>query len=86
LYNGCAAIAAPVALMWRGVDAMTTIAIPLSDERLSQLRLRAAQVGLAPEEFLRRRVEQLLDRPDEQFRQAAAYVLEKNAELYRRLA
>jgi len=33
----------------------------------------------------RQRVEQLLDRPDEQFRQAATYVLEKNAELYRRL-
>jgi hypothetical protein len=65
---------------------MTTVAIPLSDDRVAQLRLRAAQAGLAPEEFLRRRVEQLLDRPDEQFRQAAAYVLEKNAELYRRLA
>jgi len=65
---------------------MTTIAIPLSDERVEQLRLRAAQAGLAPEEFLRRRVEQLLDRSDEQFREAAAYVLKKNAELYRRLA
>ena len=41
---------------------------------------------MAPEEFLRRRVEQLLDRPDEQFRQAATYVFHKNAELYRRLA
>jgi hypothetical protein len=36
---------------------MTTIAIPLSDERVTQLRLRAEQAGLAPEEFLRRRVE-----------------------------
>ena len=65
---------------------MTTIAIPLSDERAAQLRLWAQQAGLAPEEFLRRRVEQLLDRPDEQFSQAAAYVLEKNADLYKRLA
>jgi antitoxin FitA len=65
---------------------MTTIAIPLSDERAAQLRLWAQQAGLAPEEFLRRRVGQLLDRPDEQFRQAAAYVLEKNADLYKRLA
>jgi hypothetical protein len=64
---------------------MTTIAIPLSDERLARLRLRAEQAGLAPEEFLRRRLEQLLDPPDEQFRQAAGYVLQKNAELYRRL-
>jgi hypothetical protein len=65
---------------------MTTSAIPLSDEHVAQLRLRAEQAGLAPEEFLRRRVEQLLDRPDEPFRQAAAYVLENNEELCRRLA
>jgi hypothetical protein len=65
---------------------MTTIAIPLSEESVAQLRRRAEQAGLTLEEFLRRSVEQLLDRPDEQFRQAAAYVLEKNAELYRRLA
>src|SRR4051794_24410079 len=57
---------------------MTTITIPLSDERLAQLRAWAEQTGLSPEEFLRRRVEQLLDRPDEQFRQAATYVLKKN--------
>ena len=65
---------------------MTMITIPLSEERLAQLRLHAEQAGLPPEEFLRRRVEQLLDRPDEQFRQAAAFVLQKNAELYRRLS
>ena len=65
---------------------MTTITIPLSEERLAQLRIWAEQAGLPPEEFLRRRVEQLLDRPDEQFRQAATYVFQKNAELYRRLA
>ena len=65
---------------------MTMITIPLSEERLAQLRVWAEQAGLAPEEFLRQRVEQLLDRPDEQFREAATYVLQKNAELYRRLA
>ncbi len=65
---------------------MTRITIPLSEERLAQLRVLAEQAGLAPEEFLRRQVEQLLDQPDEQFRQAAAHVLQKNAELYRRLS
>ncbi len=65
---------------------MTMITIPLSDERVARLRIWAEQAGLAPEEYLRRRVEQLLDQPDEDFRQAAAYVLQKNAELYRRLA
>ena len=65
---------------------MTTISIPLSDERIAQLRLWAEEVGLPPEEFLRRRVEQMLDRPDEQFQKASEYLLQKNAELYRRLA
>ncbi len=65
---------------------MTTIAIPLSDERMAQLRLRAEQAGLAPEEFLRQYGEHLLDQPEVPFRQAAAYVLQKDAELYRRLA
>ena len=50
---------------------MTMITIPLSDERLAQLHAWAEQTGLTPEEFLRRRVEQLLQSPDAQFRQAA---------------
>jgi hypothetical protein len=72
-------------LVQPGVCDMTTISIPLSEERLDQLRKWAEQSGLSPEEFLRRRVEQLLE-PNEQFREATDYVLQKNAELYRRLA
>ena len=64
---------------------MTAITIPLADDRLEQLRLRAERSGLTPEEYLRRQVEELLERPDE-FRDVADYVLRKNAELYRRLA
>ena len=47
--------------------------------------MRASLSGLTPEEFLQRRVEELLKQPEE-FREAAAYVLNKNSELYRRLA
>jgi len=65
---------------------MTNISIPLSDERLAQLRQLAQQTGMSPEEFLRRRVERLLDQPDAAFQQAAEHVLQKNADLYRRLA
>lgn len=65
---------------------MTKVTIPLSDERIAKLRKWAEQAGLPPEEFLRRRVEQLLDHPDDRFEQSATYVMEKNAELYRRLA
>jgi hypothetical protein len=65
---------------------MSDITIPLSDEQLAQLKLLAEQDGLSPEEFLRRRVEQLLEPSDEEFRDAASYILKKNAELYRRLS
>jgi antitoxin FitA len=65
---------------------MTLITIPLSEERLTQSRACAEQAGQAPEEFLRQRVEQFLDRPDNQFTETADQVLKKNAELYRRLA
>ena len=65
---------------------MTMISIQLSDERLAQLRTWAEQAGLTPEEFLRRHVDQLLERNDKSFREAAEYVLHKNAELYQRLA
>jgi hypothetical protein len=65
---------------------MTTVTIPLTDEQAAELHSRATQTGLTPEEFLRQRVEQLLETPEGEFRSAAEYVLKKNAELYRRLA
>jgi hypothetical protein len=65
---------------------MTSITIPISDDRFAQLQARAEAAGLSPEEFLSRQVEQLLESPAEAFLEAAAHVLEKNAELYRRLS
>ena len=65
---------------------MTTITIPISDERQTRLRDLAAQAGVPPEEFLRLRVEHWLEQPDAAFDKAADHVLKKNAELYRRLA
>jgi hypothetical protein len=65
---------------------MTTISIPLSDERLLRLKELASAANVAPEELLRLSVEEWLSRPREDFARAARRVLEKNAELYRRLA
>ena len=65
---------------------MRNITISLSDERLQQLREIAARFGVAPEELVRVSVEELLARPEEEFRQALEYVLRKNADLYSRLA
>lgn len=65
---------------------MTTITITLADQRALKLKELAEEMGVAPEELLRARVEEWLSRPEPNFAEAAAYVLKKNADLYRRLA
>lgn len=65
---------------------MNTITISLSDERLVRLRELANKVQMEPEALLRATIETWLDRGEADFTQAAKYVLQKNAELYRRLA
>jgi hypothetical protein len=68
------------------VPSMTTVSIPLPDEQVAALRLRAEQAGLPLETYLAQCVGQLLDRPADDFRRAAERILQTNAELYRRLA
>jgi predicted transcriptional regulator len=65
---------------------MTTLTISLPEDRLQQLKERAARFRIAPEELVRASIEELLSRPDEEFQRALTYVLTKNADLYRRLA
>ena len=66
--------------------AMSTITVALPEERLVKLSELAEQLGVAPEDLVRVSVEELLARPESGFEQAVQHVLEKNAELYRRLA
>jgi antitoxin FitA len=65
---------------------MTTITIELSADRLELLKERARQANVSAEELARAGLEDWLRTPREDFATAAAYVLRKNAELYRRLA
>lgn len=65
---------------------MTTITITLPEDRLLNLNEQARRFSISPEELVRVSIEELLSRPDEAFQRAVNYVLEKNAELYRRLA
>ena len=78
------ALAEPNAL-WYNVF-MTTMTITLPDERLKQLQELAQEVGIAPEELVQANIETWLTSYRENFEQASQYVLEKNRELYRRLA
>lgn len=65
---------------------MTTITISLPDDRLQRLQEMATQFNVAPEELVRASVEEFLARPEEEFQQALDYVLNKNKEIYQRLA
>jgi len=65
---------------------MTSITITLSEDRVTKLREIAARLNVTAEDLARVSIEELLTRPDETFKQAAEYVLQKNSDLYRRLA
>ena len=65
---------------------MTVVNIPLTEEQLAKLREKARRLQVPPEALLVATLEDLLSRPNEEFQRAMEYVLEKNAELYRRLA
>ncbi len=65
---------------------MTVVNIPLTEEQLAKLREKARRLQVPPEALLVATLEDLLSRPNEEFQRAMEYVLEKNAEIYRRLA
>lgn len=65
---------------------MTSITVTVSDDRLAKLKEIAGRFSISPEDLVRVSIDELLARPDETFEKAAEYVLNKNSELYRRLA
>lgn len=65
---------------------MSDITVTVSDTQLDQLKEKAARLGITVGDLVLLSIEEVLSRPDEAFRQTAEYVLQKNAELYRRLA
>jgi hypothetical protein len=69
-----------------GAKGMRQITVPLSEEQLECLRLRAAEAGVTPEELARVVLEAWLAKRGEGFDEAAEYVMRENAELDRRLA
>jgi predicted transcriptional regulator len=65
---------------------MSSITVTVSDDRLAKLKEIAGRFSISPEDLVRVSIDELLARPDESFEKAAEYVLNKNSELYRRLA
>lgn len=64
---------------------MSTITLTLPDDKMARLADEARERGLAVEALLEQVASDIADRRTA-FDTAAAYVLRKNAELYRRLA
>jgi antitoxin FitA len=65
---------------------MQTLEIQLPEQVAARLMEAAQRLGVSTEALLQASVEEKLARLDEDFLSAAKYVLEKNTELYRRLA
>ena len=65
---------------------MTTLNITINDKVFAQIEASARRDGITPEEWLTQRLEHLLTSGDDDIDRAADYLLNKNAELYRRLA
>jgi hypothetical protein len=62
------------------------LSIDLSPAQAERLRVEADRLGLRPEDLARAAIVDLLASTGEDFDSAAARVLKKNEELYRRLA
>jgi predicted transcriptional regulator len=65
---------------------VTSLTVRLSDSQAERLDREAQRLGVAAEDLLRAAVVDLLEGRDELFLAAARQVVEKNAELYKRLA
>jgi len=65
---------------------MESVIVNLPDQLAIKVKEAASRIGISPEEFIKSGVEEKLLLFDSDFRNAIEHVLNKNAELYRRLA
>ena len=65
---------------------MKLLELNLPEPTVTKLQEAAERLSLSPEELAILSLDEKLGRLDEQFRNASDYVLDKNAELYKRLA
>ena len=65
---------------------MATLTISLSDEEMRRLEELSKRESLTVEQMVKLGIHDFIGQPDDSFRAAATRVLEKNAELYRRLS
>ena len=66
--------------------AMTRIIVEIDDNKAAILEDKAKKFGLLPEQFVSASIEVLISQPEPDFEEAMRKVLDKNRELYERLA
>jgi hypothetical protein len=62
------------------------LSLDLSEIQNEKLGLTAKRLGIRPEELAKAALNDLLDKPQEDFEAATQHVLDKNKELYKRLS
>jgi hypothetical protein len=65
---------------------MATLTISLSDEEMRRLEALGKREGLTVEQMVHLGIHDFIGQPDDAFHAAAKRVMEKNADLYRRLS
>ena len=65
---------------------MSTLTINLTDDRIRALEKLSNRLNIPSSELVRMSIEEILTRPDDTFQDALKYVLEKNSQLFKRLA
>jgi antitoxin FitA len=65
---------------------MKMLEVQLPEQTASKLEKAAERLSVTPEELLVLSIEEKLNQLDEEFRRSTDYILDKNAELYGRLA
>jgi hypothetical protein len=65
---------------------MGNIIVTVSEDRLRKLEEMAARFQITLEDLVRVSLEEMLTRSDEDFQNAVNHVLNKNSDLYQRLA
>jgi hypothetical protein len=65
---------------------MKLLELQLPEQTASKLRQAAERLSVSPEQLSILSIEEKLAQLEDEFRQSAEYALQKNADLYRRLA
>jgi predicted transcriptional regulator len=65
---------------------MATLTISLSDDEMRRLEVLGKRESLTVEQMVRLGINDFIGQPDDAFHAATKRVMEKNAELYRRLS